>query len=290
MERQNTNDMEILSQKIVALKEQVKKMSAEFKTHAEKRDNFNNQFRKLSQEISGLKNERNSLNEEVKTLKQQRDEAQTKIRTIFEEIRTNRQKITELKKETPKKSRQQLQKELEDIEWEIQTTSLDLQEEKQLIEHVRQLEMQLNVCKKIELRDKKLAELRKEIGALETKEAAFHQELTEKAQESREIHSKMLAKITESKNVKGEADNMHCAYVQAKEKARTLNAERERLMEQKEKLHEAIRVEDGKKRKTAEQTLREKLSSQAKDKLQRGEKLSWEEFQLLAEDDAQTQG
>jgi len=290
MERQNTNDMEILSQKIVALKEQVRKMSAEFKTHAEKRDNFNNQFRKLSQEISGLKNERNSLNEEVKTLKQQRDEAQTKIRTIFEEIRTNRQKITELKKETPKKSRQQLQKELEDIEWEIQTTSLDLQEEKQLIEHVRQLEMQLNVCKKIELRDKKLAELRKEIGALETKEAAFHQELTEKAQESREIHSKMLAKITESKNVKGKADNMHCAYVQAKEKARTLNAERERLMEQKEKLHEAIRVEDGKKRKTAEQTLREKLSSQAKDKLQRGEKLSWEEFQLLAEDDAQTQG
>jgi len=290
MERQNTNDMEILSQKIVALKEQVRKMSAEFKTHAEKRDNFNNQFRKLSQEISGLKNERNSLNEEVKTLKQQRDEAQTKIRTIFEEIRTNRQKITELKKETPKKSRQQLQKELEDIEWEIQTTSLDLQEEKQLIEHVRQLEMQLNVYKKIELRDKKLAELRKEIGALETKEAAFHQELTEKAQESREIHSKMLAKITESKNVKGEADNMHCAYVQAKEKARTLNAERERLMEQKEKLHEAIRVEDGKKRKTAEQTLREKLSSQAKDKLQRGEKLSWEEFQLLAEDDAQTQG
>jgi uncharacterized coiled-coil DUF342 family protein len=35
--------------------------------------------------------------------------------------------------------------------------------------------------------------------------------------------------------------------------------------------------------------IKEKLGSQAKEKLQRGEQLNWDEFQLLAEDDDQTQ-
>ena len=41
-----------------------------------------------------------------------------------------------------------------------------------------------------------------------------------------------------------------------------------------------------------EQTLKEKLGAVAREKLQRGEKLSWNEFQLLADDkseDADTQ-
>jgi uncharacterized coiled-coil DUF342 family protein len=36
-----------------------------------------------------------------------------------------------------------------------------------------------------------------------------------------------------------------------------------------------------------ERALKEKLVFQARDKLQRGEKLSWEEFQLLVDDDDQ---
>ena len=39
-----------------------------------------------------------------------------------------------------------------------------------------------------------------------------------------------------------------------------------------------------KQKKNAEKALREKLESQARNKLQRGEKLSWDEFKLLAED------
>jgi uncharacterized coiled-coil DUF342 family protein len=201
----------------------------------------------------------------------------------------HRQKLIELKKKTPKKSHRELQKEFEDIEWKIQTTSLDLQEEKRLIENVKQLETQLNVYKKIEQQNKKITELRKEHETLETKENAFHQELTATAQKSQEIHTNMLAKISESKNIKGEADSLHSAYLQAKEQAKPLNAEMKKLLEQRKKLQDAIREEDERKRKTAEQALKEKLGSQARDKLQRGEKLSWEEFQLLAEDDSKTQ-
>jgi uncharacterized coiled-coil DUF342 family protein len=290
MEQRKTVEMAIINQQLATLKEQLNKANAEIKIHIGKRDALNEQFKNLRQEVYELKNQRDGLNTKVKTLKHQRDEARTRIPAIIEEIKVHRQKIIELKKKTPKKSHRELQKELGDIEWRIQTTSLDLPEEKRLIENVKQLETQLNVYKKIDQQNKRIAELRKELETLQTKEAEFHQELTGTAQKSQEIHSSMLAKISESRNVKGEADCLHGVYLQAKERARPLNAEMKKLIEQRKKLQDAVREKDERKRKTAEQALKEKLSSQARDKLQRGEKLSWDEFQLLAEDDSQTQG
>jgi uncharacterized coiled-coil DUF342 family protein len=288
-EQQKTNEIAAINQQIAALKEQAYKANAETKTHAEKRDNLNEQIRKIRQEIYTLTDERNRLNETVKTLKQQRDEARTKIRSGIEEIKTRRQKTTELKKKTPKRSHQELQKEFNDIEWKIQTTSLDLQEEKQLIEIVKQLETQLNVYKKIEQHRQKITALQKEVDALKINANAFHQQLAETAQKSQEIHVNILAKISESKKIKSEADGLHNAYLQAKDKAKPLNDEIKKLIEQKAKLQSTMREEDERNKKTAEHALKEKLGSQAKEKLQRGEKLSWDEFQLLSEDDDQTQ-
>jgi uncharacterized coiled-coil DUF342 family protein len=288
-DQQKTNEIAMINQQLAALREQADKANANTKAYVERRDKLNVQFKKLRQEIFELKNERNSLNEKVQTLKQQRDEARTKRRTIIKEIKTHSQKSTEIKKKTPKKSRRILQKELEDIEWKIQTTSLDLQEEKRLIENVQQLETQLNIYKKIEQQNKKITELREELKTLETEGDAFHQELTATAQKSQEIHAKILAKITDAENIKGEANSVHGVYLQAKEQAKPLNEEIKKLMDQRKKLQDALREEDERKKKTAEQALKEKLGSQARDKLQRGEKLSWDEFQLLAEDDSQTQ-
>jgi len=52
-------------------------------------------------------------------------------------------------------------------------------------------------------------------------------------------------------------------------------------------LQDAVREEDAKRKKNAEKVLKEKLESQARDKLQRGEKLSWDEFKLLADGESE---
>ena len=288
-EQQKTSEIATINQQLEILREQASKANAETKTHIEKRDRLNEQFKKLRQQIYELKEERNCLNEKVKILKQQRDEARIKIRTIIEEIKMRTQKITELMTKTPKRSHRELQEELKNVDWKIQTTSLDPQEEKRLVENVKQLETQLNVYKKIEKQNMKITELRKELKTLEKEGDIAHKELTVIAQKSQEIHANMLAKINESRNIKGEADSLHGAYVQSREQAKPVNEEIKKLLERRKKLQEEIREEDERKRKTAEQELKEKLGSQAKDKLQRGEKLSWNEFQLLAEDDPQTQ-
>ncbi len=284
-EQQKTNQIAAFNKQIATLREQINKAKAETKMHIEKRDKLNEQFKKHCNEIHALENERDSLNEKVKTLKQQRGAARARNLSIIEEITARNKKTLELKEKKPRKSRRQLEKEIHDIEWRIQTTPLDLREEKRLVEEVKQLEPQLNIYRKIEQQNEKIAELRKELKTLEARANVHHQELIATAQKSQGLHANMVAKINEAKNIKREADRLHSAYIQAKEQAEPLYQEIKEITEKKKKLQDAMREESEKRRKNAEKALKEKLESQARDKLQQGKKLSWDEFQLLADND-----
>ena len=291
-EQQKPGDIATLNQQLDSLDKQADQAKAETLKLIEKRDKLNEQFRQLRMETRELKAERDTINEKVHALKSQRDESRTTIHEVIEEIKAAREKISELKKKTPKRSHTDLKKELDDIEWRIQTTSLDLTEERKLIENVKQLETQLSAYRKIEKQAKRISDLQQGLKTLDETGDKLHTELSALAQKSQETHQKMLAKIDEAKKIKTEADSLHQTYLQARENAKQLNEERRKLAEQKRKLqesqnqlYESQRRQDDAARKTVEQALKEKLESEAREKLQRGEKLSWDEFQLLAEDD-----
>ncbi len=285
-DRQETNEIAEIDQKLGKLREQADKINAETRVCIEKRDKLNEQFKTYRTQIRELQNERNSLNEKVKTLKQQRDAARANNGSIIEEIKARRSKIEELKKKRPRIARQQLEKEFQETEWTIQTTSLDIKEEKRLVEEVKQLELQLSIYRKIEQQSKKIGELRKELKTLEANANAYHEELVNTAQKSQNIHANLIAKINESKNIKDGADILHSTYVQARKQAKPLHEEIKSLSEHKKKLENAVREEDQSKRKLVEKNLKEKLGSQARQKLQQGEKISWQEFQLIEGDDS----
>ena len=286
-EQDKSGEIARIDSQLSALREQVNSAGADTKGQVEKRDKLNEKFKKLRQEIREFKTERDNLNEKVKALKQQRDEARAKIKAQIEQIKAHNEKIAELTEKTPRENRRELQKEFDDIEWKIQTTPLDMQEEKRLMERVKQLETRLSVYKKIDQHIKQISELRKELEPIEAYADAVHKELTAMAERSQDIHAKMMTKIEESKEVKSEADSLHNAYIQEREQVRPLREEIKKLTAQKRKLQDAVREEDAKRKKGVEQALKEKLGSQAKDKLARGEKLSWDEFRLLAGDDSE---
>lgn len=295
---QETPDIETVEKQLNETREQLTKASEQTAALAEKRDKLNEKFRTLRQEIRNTQVERDKLNEEVKLLKVQRNEAQNKVRTIVEQIKEHREKIAALKKKAPQGNHRGLQRELDGIEWKIQTTPYDVQEEKRLIDNVKQLEKQLVVYRKIDKQHEIINVSEAELKGIEIQRDISHQELTGAVGKSQELHASMLAKIKESKETKTEADATHAQFVLVKE---TLNPLRERLgllMMQRRALiqlrRESIQRErssasllheaDQKNKKAKEQELKEKLGSQAKDKLARGEKLNWQEFQLLADD------
>ena len=93
----------------------------------------------------------------------------------------------------------------------------------------------------------------------------------------------MLKKVEESTNLKAEADRLHKVFVQAREKTVPLRKEIAEALGLLGQLRSELREDEKKQKEKSEGALREKLESQAREKLRRGEKLTWEEFQLLAE-------
>ena len=278
-----------LTKKLSELKEQRNKINAEAKGPAEKRDTLNERFKHTRTEILALKQERDESNDQVKELKKKRSNAKTKIREKVEEAKSLNQEIKTWAMRKPSKSFRALKKEVDDIDWKIQTMSPSLQEEKELVEHVKQLENQLSIYRKLAQLSQELLEVRAEIKTLETKGKDYHAKLTEIAQKSQTVHEKMLEKIEESKRLKAEADNLHKLFLETKTKAQPVQEEIDRVSRQIKLLRAEVLAEEDAEKKKKQSTLREKLENEARKKLKRGEKLTWEEFQLLGDNDETAQ-
>lgn len=167
-----------LNQELASLKEERNKLDLEAKKWAEKRDSIHEQIKKLRAEAARLKEKRDILNEKVQELKSLREQAKTKRREKHAQILKLKEKIRSLTERKPSQSMRSTQREIEKIEWKIQTTSLPVKEEEMLISQVRQLEAQLLIHKQIEKSKEELMVLRTEEKALETEAKTCHEKLS----------------------------------------------------------------------------------------------------------------
>jgi uncharacterized coiled-coil DUF342 family protein len=307
IEQQKTSEIEAVNQQLATIREQLNNTHTNISKHIEKRDKLNEQAKTLRQEVTELKKERDRLNESVKTLKLQRDEMRAKMAPFIEEIKTYSQKIRDLKEKRSGENRNDLKKQFDALEFKIATTSLDLHEEKRLIDQVKQIEILLSVYKKMDVQSKKITQIKSELKVFQDKADAYHQELTENAKKSQEIHSAMLGKFVEMNKIREEATNLHVLFLQAKEQIKLMHEEisslmiqrqklfeqrqieRQKQFEERQKSFETAREENEKLKKAKQNEIKEKLGSQVREKLQRGERLNWQEFQLLAGDESETQ-
>jgi uncharacterized coiled-coil DUF342 family protein len=278
-----------LEEKLAALREKKTVAEEQARTFAEKRDKINDKVRNIRTEIGQLRKERDEVNEKVKELKQHRNDLTSKIREKIEEIKKLGEKSRVIAKKKPSVDHRTLQEEVEDIDWEIQTTPHSLQEDKELVEKVMSLERQLSVHKKYERLAKMISNLRSEIDKFKAESQGYHESLTADARKSQELHGKMMTKVEESKKLGAEADELHKQFVIARETARPLHNEIAAVFGEIKKLKGEMREEEEKEKKQSEEELRLSIENRAKEKLKRGEKLSWEEFQLLAEKGISTQ-
>ena len=314
-EQYTTHRQEIIQQ-LQKLREDVNNSNVQIANCIERRNQLNEEAKKAREEIAGLKAERDEINEKVKLLKAQRDAIRAHSDPITEQIAAARGKISELKKNLPRESQRDLQEEHDAIEWKISTTSLDLQEEKRLIENVKQLEILLSGYKKIDAQNKKIKAFLVQRKGFDEQADVLHKELTDLAAKSQEIHSKMIEKVNAMKVSRAQADSQHQLYVKTKEEtipqiyekigqligqlnivkasmAKEAKAEYEARASARaafEKANEEkaqANKEKAQANKEKEQAIKEKLGAEARDKLKKGEKLSWDEFQLMMGDESE---
>lgn len=278
-----------LEEKLSLFNDKRAKLEDQAREFADKRDKINGKVRNTRTEVEQLRKERDDINEKVQELKQHRNELTSKIREKIDEIKKLGEKSKIIAKKRPSIDHEALQEEVESIDWEIQTTPHTLEEDRELVERVMELENQLNVHKKYEKLGKMIRSLRAEVERFKRESAGYHESLTANAKKSQELHGKMLAKVDEWKKLRAEADELHKKFVVARESIKPLQDEIAVALGEIRKLKGEMRNEEEEEKKQSQDQLRQSIENRAKEKLKRGEKLSWEEFQLLAEKGISTQ-
>jgi uncharacterized coiled-coil DUF342 family protein len=284
----NKNDIKEINnivQKIIIINEKLVSPNENIRVFIEKRDKLNIKFNELQQEIRQEKIDRDKLNKKVKLLKEKRDQYQSEIKRKIEESKKYRKKIDNLIEKLPNRTNRDLQKEFDDIEWEIQTTTLDLEEEKKLVQKAKIIGIQLNKYEKIDKQTLRIRKLRKECQKLKNNADRTHEELTTLALRSQEIHATMSSMINESKIIMEKANNLHKSYLKLKRQIKPFQDVSRELVNKKKNLLNKIKEKEGQRKKEIEKNLRKKIKSEAKIKIKNKEKLSWDEFKLLDESD-----
>ncbi|UCC58109.1 MAG: hypothetical protein JSW14_07070 [Candidatus Bathyarchaeum sp.] len=275
--------IERLNQELIPLKEERNKLNLEAKKCADKRNALHNEVKSLRKEAANIKEKRDAVNEQVQELKKLRDEAKNRRKEKRDRTLELKEKLRGLTKKRPEGNLRHIEREIEKIDWKIQTTSLPVKEEENLINQVRQLEAQLLVQKQIKKVKEELLELRTKERNLGIEAKTLHEKLAELAEQSQRFHEKMLGTLDKARNLQVEADNIHQKYLETKQQAQKLH---QKSVEHQEK----IRAYEGELKETAdkrqaerESELQKELEERALTKLKRGEKLMWEEFKILAE-------
>lgn len=251
---------------------------------AEKRDLANKRAQQLRNRVGELKQKRNSFNSKVKDFKELREKAASKSREKKNHLRKLKERLRNLMRERPKRSFKSFQEEINRLEWEVQTTPHTIQDERQIIDRVKKLVSERRVHEEIAEHKTSIINTQIEISKLQEKANLFHVDLLKSAQESDVNHQELTKVLRELSSVKEGADEKHGKFLQLRSELHILNEKRKAISNELRLLKKKLRQIEEENRKKQEEKITEKLRKEAGDKLERGKKISWEEFQLLSEE------
>jgi uncharacterized coiled-coil DUF342 family protein len=233
-------------------------------------------------EVKKVISEQNSL---IRQLKDSHKDILSKIGEIGTKVREIEKVLKKFEKEVPHESKTTLKEKLDSIEWKLQTEPLTRDEEKQLVEYIKKLEIKLHLWEKAYVTRQELNGLLAEARSLKDKLDEMNEVkklASIKLRTQREaLHNIVMTKrqlIQEYREIKQDTDEI-------KKSLEHIDAELSKLKENKNKILEKKRLDEMTSIKMKEKSLLEEIRSKAKDKLTKGKSLSWDELKVLFEDD-----
>jgi uncharacterized coiled-coil DUF342 family protein len=275
--------IEKLNLDLSRIKDELRVLLIQKKEKADKRDVLNIRAKEQRKKNASIREKRDSLNKEVQELKQFRKESQLELATKREKASRIHDFLEQNRKKTKVNSPKKIQKNIDELEWRIQTTSLKPQDERSLIDQVRKLETQLFTNKKIQEKEQELENLLDDINDSKAESMIYHKRILELAEKSQEYHLMFCENIEKTKAIQLEADEKHNEYLTVTQRIDALHKQRIDLLSQIKTLKIQINQANEKRKIELENKLSRELEVTSVAKLEKGEKLTLDEFKILAE-------
>ena len=271
-----------------ALREKRETLEKEAERWRKQRDSLNESVKALRDKALIERDERDRINEQVAEVK-------ADIRNLFAEMDGKRGKLAQIEAELESERRRlpprdKIERSLRSIEWELMTTpTLEMKgRESGLIDEADSLRKALAEHRKLEaLFDRRLDSMADskavELGLRERREEI--RRLHEMSQEHHEAMIQLFRKVDEERKL---ADEAHGNFIEKISELRAVDKELGRLNAEIRGIDLDQRERDGALRAQRRRELnakRQELQEAAKIKLEKGQKLSFEELKLLYEDE-----
>ena len=271
-----------------ALREKRETLEKEAERWRKQRDSLNESVKALRDKALIERDERDRINEQVAEVK-------ADIRNLFAEMDGKRGKLAQIEAELESERRRlpprdKIERSLRSIEWELMTTpTLEMKgRESGLIDEADSLRKALAEHRKLEaLFDRRLDSMADskavELGLRERREEI--RRLHEMSQEHHEAMIQLFRKVDEERKL---ADEAHGNFIEKISELRAIDKELGRLNAEIRGIDLDQRERDGALRAQRRRELnakRQELQEAAKIKLEKGQKLSFEELKLLYEDE-----
>lgn len=247
---------------------------------AEKRDSLNSEHKRVRGEIAHYKAERDLINQKVSELKKERINVRSEIEAKQKQYGQTREKVRLLLTRAPM-NKDETERQITALDWEIQTSSLTKTEENSIINQIKLLEQQHQVQKEALNLSEKASTSRAEITALQNHSDNLRERILELVEQSQGYHTRMLEKIKEAEEIKDKADKNHQEFIKLKEEANMNNEKYSELIKQINEVSGAIAVFEENTRRKRESEVIDAQAENASRKLKERKKLTFEEFQAL---------
>ncbi len=280
--------IEELNQHLAEVRRERDELNSESKLWAEKRNQLNQQIKALQNQVKNLREKRDEMNRQVQVLKATREKTKAQRKEKQEQILKIRAKIEPLVQKKPPINQENLEREIQSLDWKIQTTSLPIGEEKRLVSKVQVLETQRLVLKQLQELKDTLIKLQKEAKALETQARINHEKLSNLAEQSQEFHEHMMKTVNEMNTLKKSAGDAHQKHKELHQRANEAHEKYVKVQQQITVLREEVEKREKEDSAKRERALREEATKKVQEKVKKGQKLTWEEFKLFKQQEETT--
>lgn len=275
-----TTKLQNLQQRINELKGQKASLISELRDLLNTWQELTLTAKELSRIIS---EEREKLYEKIEVAKSTnatKKEIYSRLSVVKERIKGLRRMINQLKREVKEPEETVLQR-LNRLEWLLETKPNNREEEKRIVNSIRRLEG-------MRLKWKKINQLRNQLIALEQEREELRQALEKGIAEKMELNpvidelkQSLNSKIEKRKQISKEIDKIKEKMDEVRIKVEQISKELTALEEERKNMIRDKRMLREEERKRKELMIMKNIVEYAKEKLKKGEKLTFYEFKLL---------
>lgn len=276
-----------LEQEALRLLAELERSNADARKLAEEKRDLIGKIRGLKAKALEYKSKRDSLNGEVKNFKAALAELKREYNEKLDALRRLKRSIKEFSRFRPSKNEEILAKEIADLDWKIQTTSMPITEEQRIIKRIKSLERQMDFYRKLKSMEEEARNLENRLEEIKNEIDLYRKKIAESVAESRKSHEMMIKVFNEVDELKSKLNDVNSRFMENRGEAARLRLKHKDLLNQIHVIRRLVREEEEKKKRESIAVIRERIKKEALEKIKRGEKVSFEEFKILVEEEGE---